>query len=97
MPGCYGMIGVVERKGEEYGDSTRLRKRWMDEKDVENGTVLRAQIYRSAGNRGIFDKMDKWFPELCQSSVWIFFLIADMHRRQRVDCVYLGLHHLASQ
>jgi hypothetical protein len=67
MPACYGMIGVLERKGQAYGDMTRLRKPFMDESDVEKGQKLRATIYSSAGNSGIFALMDKYFPDLCES------------------------------
>lgn len=68
MPACYGMIGVVEHKGETYGDTTRLRKGHMDSEDIERGMELRAAIYKSAGNRGIFEKMDKYFADLCEHS-----------------------------
>lgn len=67
MPACYGMIGVLERKGEAYGDMARLRKPFMDEEDVERGRELRATIYSSAGNSGIFALMEKYFPDLCKS------------------------------
>jgi hypothetical protein len=67
MPACYGMIGVLERKGEVYGDTKRLRKPFMDEEDVQRGKELRATIYASAGNSGIFALMDKYFPDLCKS------------------------------
>lgn len=71
MPACYGMIGVLERKGEAYGKTARLRQRWMTEEDVEKGTKLRAQIYSSAGNSGIFTLMDRYFPDLCMGFVLI--------------------------
>ena len=67
MPACYGMIGVLERKGQSYGDTTRLRKRFMDESDVKGGQKLRATIYSTAGNSGIFSLMDKYFSDLCES------------------------------
>lgn len=66
MPACYGMIGVLERKGPSYGDTNRLRKAFMDEEDVRNGTELRASIYSSAGNSDIFALMAKYFPDLCE-------------------------------
>ncbi|CZR66559.1 uncharacterized protein PAC_16460 [Phialocephala subalpina] len=71
MPACYGMIGVLERKGQAYGDTTRLRKPFMDEEDVEKGRKLRATIYSSAGNSGIFALMDKYFPDLYGASTAI--------------------------
>lgn len=69
MPACYGMIGVVERKGEAYGNSTRRRKGYMTQDDVERGAELRGNIYKTAGNRFIFDKMEHFFPDLCQCSM----------------------------
>ena len=69
MPACYGMIGVLERKGQSYGDTERLRKPFMDESDVEKGRQLRSTIYSTAGNAGIFALMDKYFPDLCESSL----------------------------
>lgn len=71
MPACYGMIGVLERKGEAYGDTARLRKPFMDEEDVERGRELRATIYSSAGNSGIFALMEKYFPDLYGASTAI--------------------------
>ena len=61
------MIGVLERKGQSYGDTERLRKPFMDESDVEKGRQLRSTIYSTAGNAGIFALMDKYFPDLCES------------------------------
>lgn len=67
MPACYGMIGVIERKGPAYGDTSRLRKGFMDESDLEKGRKLRSTIYKTAGNSGIFGLMDRYFPDLCES------------------------------
>ncbi|KAH8660423.1 hypothetical protein BX600DRAFT_514030 [Xylariales sp. PMI_506] len=68
MPACYGMIGVLERKGESYGDTTRLRKKWMEESDLEKGAQLRSRIYSTAGNSKIFSLMDRYFPDLYNAS-----------------------------
>jgi hypothetical protein len=59
------MIGVLERKGEAFGDTTMRRKRYMDEDDVDKGRRLRGEIYATAGNSGIFALMEKYFPDMC--------------------------------
>jgi hypothetical protein len=67
IPACYGMIGVVERKGQEYGETKVLRKQIIDDEDVRKGKELRARIYSGVGNSGIFALMDKYFTDLCES------------------------------
>lgn len=64
MPACYGMIGVVERKGKQYASLKRLRKDTVDLEDARKGAELRAQIYRGVGNSGIFDLMKIYFSDL---------------------------------
>ncbi|KAG9243371.1 hypothetical protein BJ878DRAFT_583243 [Calycina marina] len=68
IPGCYGMIGVLERKGEAYGSTENLRKTTMDEENVRKGRELRAKIYSGVGNSGIFSLMDKYFTDLFNAS-----------------------------
>lgn len=65
IPACYGMIGVVQRKGPAYASTDVLRKATIDENDVANGRALRAKIYRGVGNSDIFTLMDKYFTDLC--------------------------------
>ncbi|KAF5581448.1 5-carboxymethyl-2-hydroxymuconate isomerase [Fusarium pseudoanthophilum] len=52
IPACYGMIGVVERKGAAYASTRVLRKTTVDEEDVKRGTELKARIYSGVGNSG---------------------------------------------
>jgi hypothetical protein len=66
IPACYGMIGVVERKGNEYGETKNLRKMVIDEEDVRKGKELRTRIYAGVGNSSIFGLMDKYFTDLCE-------------------------------
>ncbi|KAF4417053.1 hypothetical protein FACUT_12485 [Fusarium acutatum] len=67
IPACYGMIGVVERKGAAYASTRMLRKTTIDEEDVKKGTELKSRIYSGVGNSGIFSLMDKYFTDLCMS------------------------------
>lgn len=66
MPACYGMIGVVQRKGSEFASTKVLRKNTVDEEDVKRGTELRARIYKGVGNSEIFGLMDIYFSDLCE-------------------------------
>ncbi|KAJ9602188.1 hypothetical protein H2200_013308 [Cladophialophora chaetospira] len=68
IPACYGMIGVVQRKGKEYASTKVLRKPTITEEDVKNGTELRAKIYAGVGNADIFTLMDQYFKDLFQTS-----------------------------
>ncbi|CAG9946902.1 unnamed protein product [Clonostachys rosea f. rosea IK726] len=78
IPACYGMIGVVQRKGPAYASTEVLRKPTIDENDVANGRALRAKIYRGVGNSDIFSLMDKYFTDLftCSTSVTWGYLIS---------------------
>lgn len=66
MPACYGMIGVVQRKGKEFASLKVLRKKTVDEEDVRKGVELRARIYKGVGNSDIFDLMKIYFEDLCE-------------------------------
>jgi hypothetical protein len=66
IPACYGMIGVVQRKGPAYASTRVLRKTTIDEDDVKKGRELRSQIYSGVGNSDIFSLMDKYFTDLCK-------------------------------
>lgn len=66
IPACYGMIGVVERKGQAYASTKVFRKPTITEDDVRKGTELRAKIYSGVGNSDIFSLMDKYFTDLCK-------------------------------
>ncbi|KIV87319.1 hypothetical protein PV11_02874 [Exophiala sideris] len=68
IPACYGMIGVVQRKGPSYASTKVLRKPTITEEDVRKGTELRARIYRGVGNSDIFTLMDKYFTDLFTTS-----------------------------
>ncbi|RSL41287.1 hypothetical protein CEP53_012841 [Fusarium sp. AF-6] len=64
IPACYGMIGVVQRKGPAYASTRVLRKTTVDEDDVKKGRELRSRIYSGVGNSDIFNLMDKYFTDL---------------------------------
>jgi hypothetical protein len=66
IPACYGMIGVVQRKGKEYASTQVLRKPIITEDDVRKGSELRARIYSGVGNSEIFSLMDIYFTDLCK-------------------------------
>lgn len=66
IPACYGMIGVVQRKGKEFASQKVLRKAAITEEDVRIGSELRARIYRGVGNSDIFALMDQYFTDLCE-------------------------------
>lgn len=66
IPACYGLIGVVERKGQEYASLKKLRKPVVTEDDVRKGQELRSRIYSGVGNSDIFRFMDVYFTELCK-------------------------------
>ena len=68
IPACYGMIGVVKRKGQEYASTKVLRKTTIGEEDVQKGRELRTRIYSGVGNSEIFGLMDKYFTDLCEST-----------------------------
>ncbi|OCT49466.1 hypothetical protein CLCR_05046 [Cladophialophora carrionii] len=64
VPACYGMIGVVKRKGLSYAHTARLRQPVIDADTVQTGFQLRSQIYRGVGNAEIFGEMEKLFTDL---------------------------------
>ncbi|KAF5262574.1 hypothetical protein FOXYS1_6697 [Fusarium oxysporum] len=64
VPACYGMIGVVNRKGLSYAQTERLRQPVIDAATVQTGFQLRSQIYRGVGNEEIFSQMEKLFTDL---------------------------------
>ncbi|KAK5046574.1 hypothetical protein LTR84_007335 [Exophiala bonariae] len=68
MPACYGMIGVIQRKGAVYASTKSLRKKIITEDDVRKGIELRARIYRGVGNSDIFALMDSYFTDLITTS-----------------------------
>jgi hypothetical protein len=65
IPACYGMIGVVQRKGQDYASTKVLRKEEVTLEDARQGKELRAKIYLGVGNSEIFDLMGKYFTDLC--------------------------------
>ncbi|KAF4999947.1 hypothetical protein FDECE_11349 [Fusarium decemcellulare] len=68
IPACYGMIGVVQRKGPKYASTKVLRKTTIDEDDVKKGRELKSRIYSGVGNSEIFSLMDKYFTDLFTTS-----------------------------
>ncbi|KAL3476547.1 hypothetical protein BJX99DRAFT_258292 [Aspergillus californicus] len=68
IPACYGMIGVIQRKGQEYASTRVLRAKTISEDDVRKGVELRAKIYKGVGNSEIFGLMDRYFTDLFQTS-----------------------------
>ncbi|RSL89702.1 hypothetical protein CEP52_014815 [Fusarium oligoseptatum] len=78
IPACYGMIGVVQRKGPAYASTRVLRKTTVDEDDVKKGRELRSRIYSGVGNSDIFNLMDKYFTDLftCSTVVTWGYLIS---------------------
>ncbi len=68
IPACYGMIGVVQRKGESFASTKVLRKPTVTEEDARKGSELRTRIYKGVGNSDIFALMDKYFTDLCEYS-----------------------------
>ncbi|KAH7341222.1 hypothetical protein BKA66DRAFT_434598 [Pyrenochaeta sp. MPI-SDFR-AT-0127] len=77
MPACYGMIGVVQRKGKQFASVRKLRKDTVDSEDARKGAELRAQIYNGVGNSDIFDLMKIYFSDLytCSTIVTWGYLI----------------------
>ncbi|BCS30687.1 uncharacterized protein APUU_80990S [Aspergillus puulaauensis] len=68
IPACYGMIGVIQRKGHEYASSKVLRKKTITDEDVRKGTELRMKIYSGVGNSDIFSLMGRYFTDLFTTS-----------------------------
>lgn len=66
VPACYGLIGVVQRKGQAFASTKVLRKSTIDQDDVQRGSELRSRIYGKVGNSEIFGLMDKYFTDLCR-------------------------------
>ncbi|KAF5002932.1 hypothetical protein FDECE_10487 [Fusarium decemcellulare] len=63
IPACYGLIGVVKRKGPQYAAPTRLRNPAIEAQDAIRGTELRKRIYTGVGNGEIFGLMDQYFAD----------------------------------
>lgn len=66
IPACYGMIGVIQRKGPEFASTKVLRQTTIGQADVQKGRELRSKIYKGIGNSEIFGLMDKYFTDLCK-------------------------------
>ncbi|KAH8698728.1 hypothetical protein BGW36DRAFT_426420 [Talaromyces proteolyticus] len=82
IPACYGMIGVVQRKGQEYASQKKLRSPRVTEEDVQRGQELRQRIYSGVGNSEIFKLMDVYFTELfsCSTMVTWGYLISNANQ-----------------
>ncbi|EXJ96303.1 hypothetical protein A1O1_01429 [Capronia coronata CBS 617.96] len=78
IPACYGMIGVVQRKGQAFASTRVLRKPIVTEQDAQKGNELRSRIYSGVGNSEIFGLMEKYFTDLftCSTVVTWGYLIA---------------------
>jgi hypothetical protein len=66
MPGAFGMIGVIARKGEQYATLQTFRKSTIDEDNIRKGNEIRKSIYATAGNSEILTAFQKYFAELCE-------------------------------
>lgn len=100
IPGCYGMIGVIQKKGSKYASNKILRATVITEEDSAKGKELRRRIYGGVGNSDIFQLMDHYFTELCMS------LVAHLRHIKQIliiikSCVlhysYLGLSYFESK
>lgn len=69
IPACYGMIGVIQRKGPEFASTKVLRSPYVTEDDARKGQELRSRIYSGVGNSEIFGLMNQYFTDLCESAV----------------------------
>lgn len=67
IPACYGMIGVIQRKGAQYASKRVLRVATITEDDIVKGEALRRRVYSGVGNSGIFRLMDEYFTDLCMT------------------------------
>ncbi|KIV91819.1 hypothetical protein PV10_06316 [Exophiala mesophila] len=79
IPGAFGMIGVIKRKGEEYATLQKFRKGTIDEDNIRKGNDIRKIIYKTAGNSEIMDPFSKFFAELYNGSTaftWGYLLAA---------------------
>ncbi len=85
IPACYGMIGVVQRKGARYASTKSLRKKTITEDDVQKGIELRARIYRGVGNSDIFSLMDRYFTDLCECHLLLSATWIDHRRSKSAD------------
>lgn len=90
IPACYGMIGVVQRKGGAFASTRVLRKKTVDEEDARKGTELRARIYHGVGNSAIFDLMNIYFTDLCKYSLFQSRRSTDLHS-YLFDSSHMGL------
>lgn len=101
IPACYGMIGVVQRKGPAYASTKVLRKTTIDDNDVKKGQDLRSRIYSGVGNSGIFNLMDKYFTDLCKLAAglrsWAVALSDRVSSSYMLNCCHMGLSDLESQ
>jgi hypothetical protein len=70
VPACYGMIGVVQRKGTTFASTKVFRQPVVTEEDARKGQELRSRIYSGVGNSEIFNLMDKYFTDLCEYSIF---------------------------
>ncbi|KAF9890069.1 hypothetical protein FE257_006749 [Aspergillus nanangensis] len=68
IPACYGMIGVIQRKGEAYASTRVLRSATITEEDARMGQELRSRVYKGVGNSEIFGLMDRYFTDLFTTS-----------------------------
>jgi hypothetical protein len=66
IPGCYGMIGVIQKRGSQYASDQRLRTGIITQEDLYKGQQLRQRVYRGVGNSEIFQLMERYFGDLCK-------------------------------
>jgi hypothetical protein len=97
IPACYGMIGVIQRKGPEYASNRVLRAATVTEEDNAKGKELRRRIYSSAGNSDIFRLMEEYFADLCMSLPRCALVILIYSPSYVLDCGNLGLSDFQSE
>jgi hypothetical protein len=66
IPACYGIIGVIQKRGSQYASDDRLRSSIITQEDLDKGKELRQRVYHGVGNSEIFQLMDKYFGDLCR-------------------------------
>ncbi|KAJ6071581.1 hypothetical protein N7499_009595 [Penicillium canescens] len=78
IPACYGVIGVIQKKGSQYASDDRLRSSIITQEDMDKGQELRQRVYHGVGNSEIFQLMDKYFGDLfaCSTAITWGYLIS---------------------
>ena len=91
VPGAFGMVGVIQRKGEQYATLQTFRKPTIDGDNIRQGNEIRKKIYKTAGNSEILDAFHKYFAELCESVEYVPLPSYSFSCRQRIYSIYMGI------